>query len=62
MQKSQDKFISAAIQNEILSSMAKWILREIASKVSGKWFTIMVDEAIDLSKHRADGFLSVLYP
>ena len=49
MEKSQDKFTSAEIQNEILSIMAQSILREISSEVSGKWFTIMVDETTDLN-------------
>ena len=40
LQKSQDKFTSADIQNEILGIMAKSIQREIANEVSGKWFTI----------------------
>lgn len=29
--------------------MAKSVIREIASEVSGKWFIIMVDETTDLS-------------
>lgn len=49
MEKSQDKFTSPEIQNEILSIMALHILREIASELSGKWYTIMVDETTDLS-------------
>ena len=49
MEKSQDKFTSPEIQNEILSIMALHILREIASELSGKWYTVMVDETTDLS-------------
>ena len=37
------------IQNEILSIMAQFIQRELAKEVSGRWFTIMVDETTDLS-------------
>lgn len=49
MEKSQDKFTSADIQNEILRIMATRIQRDIVSEVSGKWFTIMVDETTDLT-------------
>ena len=49
MEKSQDKFISPDIQNEMLSIMPLRILREITSEMSGKWYTIMVDETTDLS-------------
>ena len=49
MEKSQDKFTSPEIQNEILSIMALHILREIATELSGKWYTIMVDGTTDLS-------------
>ena len=49
MERSQDKFLSPDIQNEILSIMAQFIQREIARDVSGKWFTIMVDETTDQS-------------
>jgi len=49
MEKSQDKFTRPEIQNEILSIMALHILREIASELSGKWYTVMVDETTDLS-------------
>ncbi len=48
MEKAQDKF-SPDIQNEILSIMALRILREIACEVSGKWYSVMVDETTDLS-------------
>lgn len=49
LEKSRDKFTCAEIQNEILSIMAKSISREIMSNVSGRWFTIMVDETTDLN-------------
>ena len=48
--RSQAKFTTSPdIQNEMLSIMALMILRQIASEVSGKWFTLMVDETTDLS-------------
>ena len=59
LQKSQDKFTSADIQNEILGIMAKSIQREIANEVSGKWFTIMVDETTDLSNTEQMVFVCV---
>ena len=46
---SPDKFTSTDIQNKHLSIMALSILRGIANNISGKWFTIMVDESTDLS-------------
>lgn len=49
LQRSQDKFTSPDIQNEVLRLMALHILRDITSQLSGKWFTIMVDETTDLS-------------
>lgn len=49
IEKTRNKFTSPDIQNEMLSIMALRILREISSEVSGKWFTIMVDETTDLS-------------
>ena len=49
MERSQDKFTSLDIQNEILSIMATTIQREIAREVSGKWYTVMVDETTDIS-------------
>ena len=48
LKKSRDKFTSPDIQNEILAIMGKSILRDISAEVSGKWFTIMVDETVDL--------------
>lgn len=49
MKRSQAKFTSPDIQNEILSIMALMILRQIAGELSGKCFTLMVDETTDLS-------------
>jgi len=49
LKRSQNRFTSPGIQNEMLSMMALSILREIRSKVADKWFTIMVDETTDLS-------------
>ncbi len=46
MEKVQDKFTSP---DEILSIMALYILRGIATSISGKKYTIMVDETIDIS-------------
>ena len=48
MEKSQDRFTGPEIQNENLSIMALHILREITSELSGKCYTIMVDETTDL--------------
>ena len=47
MQKSNDKFTSPEIENKILSIMAQYIQQEIANEISGKWFTVMVDETTD---------------
>ena len=49
LKRPQAKFTSPDIQNEMLSIMALMILRQIAGEISGKWFTIMVDETTDLS-------------
>ena len=49
MKRSQAKYTSPDIQNEMLSIMALMILRKIASEISGIWFTLMVDETTDLS-------------
>ena len=48
-EESQDKFLSPDIQDEVLSIMAQSILCDIASELSGKWYTIMADETTDLS-------------
>lgn len=47
--KSQCKYTSPDVQNEILRIMALSILRDISSEVAGKWFTIMIDETTDVS-------------
>ena len=49
MDKCQDKFTSPDIQNEILKLMSLRILRDIVQQISGKFYTIMVDETTDLS-------------
>ena len=49
MSKSQDKFMSAEIQNELLTIMAMTILRQIVDNIRGKWYTMMIDETTDLS-------------
>ncbi len=49
MEKVQDKFTSPEIQNEILSIMVLYILRGIATSISGKKYTIMVDETTSIS-------------
>ncbi len=49
MEKVQDKFTSPEIQNEIISIMALYVLRGIATSISGKKYTIMVDETTDIS-------------
>ena len=41
---SQAEVTRPNIQNEMLSIMALMILRHIASEISGKWFTLMVDK------------------
>ena len=47
--KSQCKYTSPDVQNEILRIMALSILRDISSELAGKWFTIMIDETTDVS-------------
>ena len=49
--KSQVKFTSSDIENEILSIMALMILKEITSEIAGKWYTIMVNETTNLSNN-----------
>ena len=49
MSKSQDKFTTPEIQNELLSLMAMTILRQIVDTIRGKWYTIMIDETTNLS-------------
>ena len=49
MDRCQDKITSPDIQNEILKLMSLRILRDIVQQISGKFYTIMVDETTDLS-------------
>ena len=49
LQKSQDRFTSPMIQNELLEIMPMTVLRKIAGKIAGKQFSIMVDETTDVS-------------
>ena len=49
MSKSQDKYTSPDIQNEILSIMALSVLRSILNEVAGKYYSIMIDETTDNS-------------
>ena len=49
MKKSQNKFLSPDIQNELLCIMALKIIHDICQEISGKWYTIMVDETTDLA-------------
>lgn len=49
MEKSKNKYSSPDIQNEILGIMVLHIMRDASNEVSGKWFTIMIDETTDLS-------------
>ncbi|KAI6652472.1 Zinc finger MYM-type protein 1-like [Oopsacas minuta] len=48
LDKCQDKFTSPDIQNEILKLMSLRILRDIVQQISGKMYTIMVEETTDL--------------
>ena len=41
--------MSPDIRNEMLSIMALHILRDITADISGKWFTVMVNETTDIS-------------
>ena len=49
LERRTDKYTSVAIQNEILQTMALRILRQTASKIRGRMFSIMVDETTDCS-------------
>lgn len=49
LSRSQDRFTSPVIQNELLEIMASVILRKITHKLSGEMFSIMVDETTDIS-------------
>ena len=43
------KFTSPEIQNELIYIMAQQILRLIVQRFQSKYFTIMIDEATDVS-------------
>lgn len=45
----QNKFTSPDIQNKVLSIMALHTLRDITADISGKWFSLMVDETTNTS-------------
>lgn len=49
VEKRTDKYTSAPVQNELLKIMALRILRQLASNIRGKYFSIMVDETTDCS-------------
>lgn len=49
LQRSQDRYTSPSIQNELLEIMANMILRKIKISLSGKQFSIMVDETSNIS-------------
>ena len=49
LQRSQHHFTSPSIQNELLEIMANMILRKFTRSLSGKQFSIMVDETSDIS-------------
>ena len=49
MTKSQDKYTSPDIQNNIFSIMGLSVLRNITDEAAGKYCTIMIDEATDTS-------------
>ena len=44
LQKSQDRFTSPDIQNEVLQIMALTVLRGITERLADRYFSIMVDE------------------
>ena len=50
LEKKQLKYTSHEVQNELLDIMSTQILRDIAKEIlSEKFFTVMIDEATDLS-------------
>ena len=49
LQRSQDHFTGPSIPNELLEIMANMILRKFTRSLSGKLFSIMVDETSDIS-------------
>ena len=60
LEKAQDRFTSPSIQNELLEIMANTVLRKISSNISGKMFSIMVDETTDISNTEQLVFLHSL--
>ena len=44
LEKSQNKYTSPVIQNEMLSIIAFHTLRAVSTELLGKWYTIMIDE------------------
>ena len=48
LHRSQDRFTSPMIQNELLEIMAQTLLRKVVRRISGQYFTIIVDETTDL--------------
>lgn len=49
LEKSQLKYTSPEIQNEILTIMANQILRKIAAQLQLSFFTVMIDETTDIA-------------
>ena len=50
LQKKQLKYTSHEVQNELLAIMSTQIIRDIAKQIlSAKFFTVIIDEATDLS-------------
>ena len=49
LSRSQDRFTSPMIQNELLEIMASTILRKVACKLAGEVFSILVDETTNIS-------------
>ena len=61
LQRSQDRFTSPSIQNELLVIMANMILRKITRSISGNLFSIMVDETTDISNTEQHVFVSDMW-
>ena len=49
LQKSRDRFICPEIQNELLQIMGLSVLRKVAGRLAGQYYTIMADETTDIS-------------
>ena len=47
--KTRDRFICAEIQNELLKIMGLSVLRKVAGRLAGQYYTIMVDETTYIS-------------